>query len=160
MGGTHKFPFLPHQNTISQIGRKYERKVAKNIWIKLPLTRHSYCLPHFFFPFLFLFSLTGRIFYFSMIHVQHTLPFFCTFSFYFLFFNFLFLTRHEFSFLINLGNCIFFFGWLVQFFFFLNWESFLIKEIWVNLYKLYFLSSHFSSQPNKKIFYPSTFPSF
>ena len=27
----------------------------------------------------------------------------------------------------------------------------------VNLYKLYFLSSHFSSQPNKIVFYPFTF---
>ena len=27
----------------------------------------------------------------------------------------------------------------------------------VNLYKLYFLSSHFSSQPNKRVFHPSTF---
>ena len=28
----------------------------------------------------------------------------------------------------------------------------------VNLYKLHFLSSHFSSQPNKKVFNLSTFP--
>ena len=28
----------------------------------------------------------------------------------------------------------------------------------VILYKLYFLSSHFSSQPNKRVFHPSTFP--
>ena len=32
------------------------------------------------------------------------------------------------------------------------------KSIIVNLYKLYFLSSHFSFQPNKRIFYPPTFP--
>ena len=29
----------------------------------------------------------------------------------------------------------------------------------VNFYKFYFLSSHFSSQPNKKVFHSSTFPS-
>ena len=28
----------------------------------------------------------------------------------------------------------------------------------VNLYQLYFSPSHFSSQPNKKVFHPSTFP--
>ena len=33
------------------------------------------------------------------------------------------------------------------------------KDIIVNLYKLHFLSSHFSFQPNKKVFHPSTFPS-
>ena len=32
------------------------------------------------------------------------------------------------------------------------------KGIIVNLYKLHFLSSHFSFQPNKRIFYPPTFP--
>ena len=30
----------------------------------------------------------------------------------------------------------------------------------VNLYQLYFSSSHFLSQPNKKVFHPSTFPPF
>ena len=30
----------------------------------------------------------------------------------------------------------------------------------VNLYQLYFLLSHFLSQPNKKVFYPSTFLPF
>ena len=34
------------------------------------------------------------------------------------------------------------------------------KGIIVNLYKLFFLSSHFSFQPNKKVFHPCTFPSF
>ena len=34
------------------------------------------------------------------------------------------------------------------------------KDIMVNLYQLYFSSSHFLSQPNKKVFYPSTFPPF
>ena len=29
----------------------------------------------------------------------------------------------------------------------------------VNLYKLHFLSSHFSFQPNEKVFHPLTFPS-
>ena len=29
----------------------------------------------------------------------------------------------------------------------------------VNLYKLHFLSSHFSFQPNKRVFHPPTFPS-
>ena len=29
----------------------------------------------------------------------------------------------------------------------------------VNLYKLLFLSSHFSFQPNKRVFHPPTFPS-
>ena len=29
----------------------------------------------------------------------------------------------------------------------------------VNLYKLFFLSSHFSFQPNKRVFHPPTFPS-
>ena len=33
------------------------------------------------------------------------------------------------------------------------------KGIIVNLYKLYFLSSHFSFQPNKRVFYSLTFPS-
>ena len=33
------------------------------------------------------------------------------------------------------------------------------KGIIVNLYKLYFLSSHFSFQPNKRVFHPLTFPS-
>ena len=32
------------------------------------------------------------------------------------------------------------------------------KDIIVNLYKLHFLSSHFSPQPNKCIFHPPTFP--
>ena len=32
------------------------------------------------------------------------------------------------------------------------------KNIIVNLYKLYFLSSHFSLQPIKKVFHPLTFP--
>ena len=31
------------------------------------------------------------------------------------------------------------------------------KGIMVNLYKLLFLSSHFSFQPNKRVFHPSTF---
>ena len=30
----------------------------------------------------------------------------------------------------------------------------------VNLYQLYFSSSHFLSQPNKKVFHPSIFPPF
>ena len=30
----------------------------------------------------------------------------------------------------------------------------------VNLYQLYFSSSHFLSQPNKRVFHPSTFPPF
>ena len=34
------------------------------------------------------------------------------------------------------------------------------KGIIVNLYKLYFLSSHFSFQPNKRVFYLPTFPFF
>ena len=34
------------------------------------------------------------------------------------------------------------------------------KNIIVNLYKLHFLSSHFSFQPNKRVFYSPTFPSF
>ena len=33
------------------------------------------------------------------------------------------------------------------------------KGIMVNLYKLLFLSSHFSFQPNKRVFHPLTFPS-
>ena len=33
------------------------------------------------------------------------------------------------------------------------------KGIIVNLYKLLFLSSHFSFQPNKRVFHPPTFPS-
>ena len=33
------------------------------------------------------------------------------------------------------------------------------KGIIVNLYKLHFLSSHFSFQPNKRVFRPPTFPS-
>ena len=33
------------------------------------------------------------------------------------------------------------------------------KGIIVNLYKLYFLSSHFSFQPNKRVFHPLTFSS-
>ena len=33
------------------------------------------------------------------------------------------------------------------------------KGIIVNLYKLHFLSSHFSFQPNKRVFHPPTFPS-
>ena len=33
------------------------------------------------------------------------------------------------------------------------------KCIIVNLYKLHFLSSHFSFQPNKKVFHSPTFPS-
>ena len=33
------------------------------------------------------------------------------------------------------------------------------KGIIINLYKLHFLSSHFSFQPNKRVFHPSTFPS-
>ena len=32
------------------------------------------------------------------------------------------------------------------------------KGIIVNLYKLHFLSSHFSFQPNKSVFHPPTFP--
>ena len=32
------------------------------------------------------------------------------------------------------------------------------KGIVVNLYKLHFLSSYFSFQPNKKVFHPLTFP--
>ena len=33
------------------------------------------------------------------------------------------------------------------------------KAIIVNLYKLHFLSFHFSFQSNKRVFYPLTFPS-
>ena len=33
------------------------------------------------------------------------------------------------------------------------------KGIIVNLYKLHFLSSHFSFQPNKRVFHSPTFPS-
>ena len=33
------------------------------------------------------------------------------------------------------------------------------KGIIVNLYKLHFLSSHFSFQANKRVFHPPTFPS-
>ena len=32
------------------------------------------------------------------------------------------------------------------------------KGMIVNLYKLYFLSSYFSFQPNKRVFYPPIFP--
>ena len=34
------------------------------------------------------------------------------------------------------------------------------KDIIVNLYKFHFLSSHFSFQPNKRVFHPPNFPSF
>ena len=34
------------------------------------------------------------------------------------------------------------------------------KDIMVNLYQLYFSSSHFLSQLNKKVFHPSIFPPF
>ena len=45
------------------------------------------------------------------------------------------------------------------FFFIFIFISFLLpnSDIIVNLYKLYFLSSHFSSQPNKKVFLLPTF---
>ena len=51
----------------------------------------------------------------------------------------------------------FFFFFYLFIYYFLNWASFFNKGICVNLYK-YFLSSHFSFQPNKKVFHSSTFP--
>ena len=47
---------------------------------------------------------------------------------------------------------------VIVFFFFFNWDFF-NKDIWVNLYKLHFLSFHFSPQPNERVFHLSTLPS-
>ena len=73
------------------------------------------------------------------------------------FFTLFFFSDHYFSFFYFLIKLQWFFfpGWLFAFSFFL----FLIvsKGIWLNLYKVIFLSFHFSSQPNKKKFHPSTF---
>ena len=87
--------------------------------------------------------------------VPYSVFFFFFLRFFFLIFliYFLFFIGHEFSFLINFG-WLHFFGWLFPFFFFFfffNWALFLIRT-WINLYKLDFLSSHFSFQPNKKSF--------
>ena len=43
------------------------------------------------------------------------------------------------------------------FFFFLIYIFLCNKDMRVNLYKIYFLSSHFSSYPNKRVFHPSAF---
>ena len=87
----------------------------------------------------------------SVIH-HSTIQCFFLGQFFFLIFliYFLFFIGHEFSFLINFG-WLHFFGWLFAFFFYFNWALFLIRT-WINLYKLDFLSSHFSFQPNKKSF--------
>ena len=76
----------------------------------------------------------------------------------FFFFTLFFFSDHYFSFfyfLIKLQWFFFFPVGCLPFLFFL----FLIvsKGIWLNLYKVIFLSFHFSSQPNKKKFHPSTF---
>ena len=46
---------------------------------------------------------------------------------------------------------------LFFFFFFLIYIFLCNKDMRVNLYKIYFLSSHFSSYPNKRVFHLSTF---
>ena len=58
---------------------------------------------------------------------------------------------------LNYPSSYVFFFFYLFIFYFLNWASFFNKGICVNLYK-YFLSSHFSFQPNKKVFHSSTFP--
>ena len=87
------------------------------------------------------------LFLFIYFWTKHDDFFFCWLfafsSFFFGQFSFIFLTWHEWWLLF------FFFGWLVVFFslydfFFLN------KTTWENLYKLLFLFSYFSPQPNQK----------
>ena len=78
-----------------------------------------------------------------------------------LLFFFLFLFRHDFYFVINLGGCFLF---LSLFVFCFNWTSFFNKGIWVNLYKFTFFIFPRSTPPTKqkrgklKSFYPLTFP--
>ena len=85
---------------------------------------------------------------------------------YLLLFFFLGVIHIPLPFLLNWACFLYFnkLGWLASFFlvggFPLKkkiWVSFFNKGIWTNLYKFYFLSSNFFSQPNKKVFHPSCF---
>ena len=76
---------------------------------------------------------------------------FCFLLFCFFFFPFkcdFFFPEHDSYFLINLGDCLFFFGCLLLFC--VNWASFFNKSIWVNLYKFtIFISPLINFQLNK-----------
>ena len=96
-----------------------------------------------FFLFFFSFDLQGRlcthlvlIFFFFFFYFL--LFFFCFCFYLFICLDVIFFSRHDFYFLINLGDWFFFFFLVVYHFFGFNWASFFNKGTCVNLYKLTF----------------------
>ena len=132
-------------------GENWEEKDSCSQMTELPLLLHVDCL-------IFLFFL-GDIFNSSFIFVGAS---FFLLLFLFFLFSFLGLIGQDFFFFFWGGAWIFLFnklGWLSYIFFFCLvvclsfFASFFYKGTLVNLYKFIFLSSQFSSQPNKFFFF-------
>ena len=134
----------PPKCFLSKMERKLKREIGHHFWTKMPMYNCIFthvAFLHTFFPLhclpLFFFWFTG----------QACLVFFLSF-FLFIFFIF-FIYGHDFYFLINLGDWIFF--WFFITFCVLIGHHFFNKGIYVNLYKLtYSILPFFHSQPNKK----------
>ena len=126
-----------------QNGEKTEERnwasfLDKNAHVQLHL--HSRCFSSHFF------SLTLPTSFFLLIYWASLSSFLSFFLFIFFIF---FIYGHDFYFLINLGDWIFF--WFFITFWVLIGHHFFNKGIYVNLYKLtYSILPFFHSQPNKK----------
>ena len=121
---------------------KLERKLLKNICTKMPklgFFKLHYVRCYLWFCFIYFFL--GFLFFFFILFTEHDWFFF----FFFFYINWAWLNQID---------------WVLAFlfFFFLIGIIFFNKDIWVNLYKLHFPSSHFSHQPNERVFHLSTLP--
>ena len=157
MVGLTVFSLCPPKFNLSKMGRKWERKRGRCVLdIFFCLDKISSCLHSMFTLVWFLFF----IFYLFFLWIK-----FCTihvgsFCLFLSIFYFIFLLYFIYPFSI----CLFYkkIKVSINFFLIINVLLFVYifnKDIMVNLYQLYFTSSHFLSQSNKKVFNPYTFPS-
>ena len=122
------------QNFISLIWR--ENRGEKNSYSLLSMTKlplfYYFCFPScgccFFTFFFFSWAWTCWFLFFSSHFPGLLVPLLLLlFPFFFFFFGYFFFSRQDFSFLINLGNCLLFlflFFLVVCHFFYFNWTSF------------------------------------
>ena len=151
---------------------KLKRKPSQKIWTKKPpcIVQTMWKPPCNIVMFLFFSFFPLVFFFFFLVVFSLTLLFY---FFYFLSFSTFLLrllsfsgTFHSFDFFFFFHLFWFPFFWFIIFLFPSNLLLLFLflsnKDMRVNLflYKLHFLSSHFSSQPNKIVFHPFTLPSF
>ena len=152
-GGIKKFFPWAHQNTISPNWRENYWKIFGQKCLS-QLSSNSTMLGATFDFVLIIYFLGFLYFFFYFINRAWLV---------FIFFNnWAWLNQIDwvFAFIFFLIGQDFCFNKLgvIAFFFIFNWDFF-NKDIWVNLYKLHFLSFHFSPQPNERVFHLSTLPS-